>query len=42
LGVIMLQLIGDPVLDAQQAELPDLMADLVLNGLKENTHDTAG
>jgi AcrR family transcriptional regulator len=40
LGVIMLQLIGDPVLDAHQAELPGLMADLVLNGLKEKSHDT--
>jgi len=40
LGVIMLQLMGDPVLDAHQAELPALMADLVLNGLKEKAHDT--
>ena len=39
LGVIMLQLIGDPVLDAHQDELPGLMADIVLNGLKEKSHD---
>jgi len=39
LGVIMLQLMGDPVLEAHQAELPELMADLILHGLKENTHD---
>jgi len=35
LGVLMLQLIGDPVLDARQDELPDMMADIVLHGLKE-------
>jgi len=40
LGVIVLQLMGDPVLDAHQAELPELMADLVLNGLKEKSRDT--
>ena len=39
LGVLMLQLIGDPVLDARQDELPDMMADIVLHGLKEGEHD---
>jgi AcrR family transcriptional regulator len=39
LGVLVQQIIGDPVLDAHQAELPELMADILLHGLKENTHD---
>jgi AcrR family transcriptional regulator len=39
LGVLMLQLIGDPVLDARQDELPDMMADIILHGLKEDEHD---
>jgi AcrR family transcriptional regulator len=39
LGVLMLQLIGDPVLDARQDELPDMMAEIILHGLKENPHD---
>jgi len=39
LGVLMLQLIGDPVLDAHQDELPDMMAEIILHGLKENQHD---
>jgi AcrR family transcriptional regulator len=39
LGVLMLQLIGDPVLDAHAAELPGLMADIILHGLKEDEHD---
>ena len=39
LGVLMLQLIGDPVLDARQDELPDVMADIILHGLKEDAHD---
>ena len=40
LGVIMLQLIGDPVLEAHKAELPDVIADLVLNGLKEKKNES--
>jgi AcrR family transcriptional regulator len=39
LGVLMLQLIGDPVLDARQDELPDVMADIILHGLKENENE---
>ena len=35
LGVLILQLIGDPVLDAHAAELPALMADIILHGLKK-------
>jgi AcrR family transcriptional regulator len=35
LGVLVLQLIGDPVLDTHEAELPGLMADLILHGLKK-------
>ena len=39
LGVMMKQIIGDPVLDAHQAELPDAMADILLHGIKEVLHD---
>ena len=40
LGVMMLQIIGDPVLDARETELPDLMADIILHGLKkERSHE---
>ena len=39
LGVLMLQLIGDPVLDAHQAELPEVMADIILHGVKVEPHD---
>ena len=39
LGVIMLQLIGDPVLDAHKAELPAVMADIILHGVKEVPND---
>jgi AcrR family transcriptional regulator len=39
LGVMMQQIIGDPVLDAHQAELPEVMADIILHGVKEVPHD---
>ncbi len=39
LGVLMLQFLGDPVLEARQDELPEAMADLLLHGLMENEHD---
>ena len=39
LGVLMLQLLGDPVLEARQDELPEAMADILLHGLMENEHD---
>ena len=39
LGVLILQLLGDPVLEARQDELPDAMADILLHGVMENEHD---
>jgi AcrR family transcriptional regulator len=39
LGVIMLQLLGDPVLEGNEDELTALMADMVLHGFKEDEHD---
>jgi len=38
LGVLMQRLIGDPVLEARWDEVPDVMAEVILNGVMEAKH----
>jgi AcrR family transcriptional regulator len=39
LGVLMQRLIGDPVLEARWEELPDVMAEIILNGVMQAHHE---